>query len=95
MSPAKYCMNASIQFYAPTLAPLGHNVRLTQHTWDPQLNSPHPGSPAGEETFIGDYFGNITDGPTDVSTFVSTYDDSSNPAHYQQQVVAKIAVPSQ
>jgi hypothetical protein len=90
---SNYCINASIQFYTPTLAPLGHNVRLTQHTWDPQLNAPHTGSPAGETTFIGDYFGNITDGTTDVSTFVSTYDDGSNPAHYQQQVVAKIAIP--
>lgn len=90
---SNYCVNASIQFYTPTLAPLGHNVRLTQHTWDPQLNAPHTGSPAGEGTFIGDYFGNITDGTTDVSTFVSTYNDGSNPGHYQQQVVAKVAIP--
>jgi hypothetical protein len=90
---SNYCINASIQFYTPTLEPLEHNIRLTQHTWDPQLNAPHTGSPAGETTFIGDYFGNITDGTSDVSTFVSTYDDGSNPAHYQQQVVAKIAIP--
>jgi hypothetical protein len=90
---SNYCVNASIQFYTPTLAPLGHNVRLTQHTWDPQLNAPHTGSPAGEGTFIGDYFGNITAGTTDVSTFVSTYNDGSNPGHYQQQVVAKVAIP--
>jgi hypothetical protein len=90
---SNYCVNASIQFYTPTLAPLGRNVRLTQHTWDPQLNAPHTGSPAGEGTFIGDYFGNITAGTTDVSTFVSTYNDGSNPGHYQQQVVAKVAIP--
>jgi hypothetical protein len=90
---SNYCVNASIQFYTPTLAPLGHNVRLTQHTWDPQLNAPHTGSPAGETTFIGDYFGNITAGTTDVSTFVSTYNDGSNPGNYQQQVVAKVAIP--
>ena len=88
-----YCLNASIQFYTPTLSPLGNNVRLTQHTWDPQLNAPHPGSPADEETFIGDYFGNITAGTNDISTFVSTYDDGPNPANYQQQVVARIAIP--
>jgi hypothetical protein len=91
---SNYCVDASIQFYTPTLAPLGHNIRLTQHTWDPQLNAPHTGSPAGETTFIGDYFGNITAGTTDVSTFVSTYNDSSNPANYQQQVVARIAIPA-
>ena len=88
-----YCINASVQFYSPTLAPIGHNIRLTQHTWDPQLNSPHPGSPGGTETFIGDYFGNITSGSSDISTFVSTYDDGTNPSHYQQQVVATVAIP--
>ncbi len=94
---ANYCVNASIQFYGAQLHPIGHNVRLTQHTWDPQLNSPHTGSASGESTFIGDYFGNTT-GPSaagmlDYSTFVSTYDDGTNPAHYQQQIVATIPVP--
>jgi hypothetical protein len=84
-----YCVNASVEFYDASLNPLGNNVRLTQHTWDPQLNSPHPGSPSGFETFIGDYFGNdwSSDG-TDYFTFVSTYNDGSNPANRQQQVVA-------
>jgi hypothetical protein len=90
---SNYCINASVQFYDPALSPIGHNIRLTQHTWDPQLNAPHTGSPAGTETFIGDYFGNITNGPTDISTFVSTYNDGSNPFHYQQQVIAKVAIP--
>ena len=88
-----YCVNASIQFYDPNLKPIGHNIRLTQHTWDPQLNAPHPGSAGSEETFIGDYFGNITSGAVDYSTFVSTYDDGTNPAHYQQQIVATVQVP--
>jgi hypothetical protein len=92
-----YCVNASIQFYGPTLTPLGNNIRLTQQTWDPQLNSPHPGRPGGVETFIGDYFGNITVdtaiGPVDVTTFVSTYNDGSNPDNRQQQVIAQIAIP--
>ncbi|HYS40056.1 MAG TPA: hypothetical protein VEO01_30950, partial [Pseudonocardiaceae bacterium] len=72
-------------------------VRLTQHTWDPQLNSPHPGSAGGERTFIGDYFGNTTgpagNGTLDYSTFVSTYDDGTNPGNYQQQIVATVSVP--
>jgi len=88
-----YCVNASIQFYDPNLKPIGHNIRLTQHTWDPQLNAPHPGSAGSEETFMGDYFGNITSGAVDYSTFVSTYDDGTNPAHYQQQIVATVQVP--
>jgi hypothetical protein len=45
-------------------------------------------------TFVGDYFGNTTDGSTDISTFVSTYGDSYNPLNRQQQVVAEVATPS-
>jgi hypothetical protein len=92
---ANYCVNASIQFYGPALNPLGHNIRLTAHTWDPQLNAPHTGSATGKTTFIGDYFGNTTNpaGALDYSTFVSTYDYGGNPAHYQQQIVATVAAP--
>ena len=90
---SNYCINASVQFYATTLAPFGHNIRLTQHTWDPQLNSPHTDSASGTTTFIGDYFGNTTSGSTNISSFVSTYNDGSNPTNQQQQVIATIAVP--
>jgi hypothetical protein len=83
-----------VQFYDANLNPIGHNVRLTQHTWDPQLNSPHTSSPGSSETFIGDYFGNDAGvGGIDYFTFVSTYNDGSNPANRQQQVVASIATP--
>ncbi len=90
---ANYCVNASVQFYDAALGPLSHNIRLTEHTWDPQLNSPHTGSASGIGTFIGDYFGNITGGSTNVSSFASTYDDGSNPGHQQQQVIATVAIP--
>jgi hypothetical protein len=61
-------------------------------------STPLPGRCAAcETTFIGDYFGNTVDakpaGPIDYSTFVSTYDDGTNPAHYQQQIVAQVTVP--
>lgn len=89
-----YCVNTSIEFYTANLTPLGHNVRLSQHSWDPQLNSPLRfcvcETTAG---FIGDYFGNTFDGTTSVSTSVSTFDDGTNPHHYQQQVVATVATP--
>jgi len=89
-----YCVNASVQFYHPNLAPFGGNIRLTQHTWDPQLNAPHTGSPSGTETFIGDYFGNDASvGGTDWFSFVSTYDDGSNPLHQQQQIVVSVPTP--
>jgi hypothetical protein len=82
-----------VQFYNATLVPFGHNIRLTQHSWDPQLNSAHTGSAFTTATFIGDYFGNITSGSTNISSFVSTYNDGSNPSNQQQQVVATVAVP--
>ena len=88
-----YCVNASVQFYNAALTSLGHNIRLTKHTWDPQLNSPHTGSASGVTTFIGDYFGNITSGSTNILSFVSTFNDGPNPANQQQQVVATVAVP--
>jgi hypothetical protein len=90
---ANYCVNASIQFYDPQLKAVGHNIRLTQHTWDPQLNALHTRCATCVTTFIGDYFGNTFGDSLNYSTFVSTYDDNSNPQHYQQQVVAMITVP--
>jgi hypothetical protein len=96
---SNYCVNSTIQFYNANLVPKGHNVRISQHTWDPQLNSAHTSCPTCTGTFIGDYFGNITGanlatgGINDYTTSVSTYNDGSNPAHQQQQVVATIAVP--
>ncbi|MDP9260926.1 MAG: glycoside hydrolase, partial [Actinomycetota bacterium] len=35
-----FCVNTAIQFYKPNLTPVGHNIRLSQFTWDPQLNAP-------------------------------------------------------
>ena len=90
---ANYCVNTSIQFYTPTLTPKGHNIRTSAHSFDPQLNSPHPGSASGTTTFLGDYYGNTSAGATEFTTSASTYDDGSNPGHYQQQIVARIPIP--
>jgi len=89
-----YCVNTSIQFYTPTLGARGHNIRLSQHTWDPQLNSPYRFCVCNPTAgFIGDYFGNTTGGGFDYTTSVSTFDDGSNPGHFQQQVVATVSIP--
>jgi hypothetical protein len=100
---SNYCVNTSIQFYNADLSLISghqHNVRLSQHTWDPQLNSPirfcvcQPNA-----TFIGDYFGNVAAGSIDYTTSMSTFNDTSlpanqqNPSYYQQQVVATVSVP--
>ena len=90
---SNYCINASVQFYNAALTPLGNNIRLTQHSWDPQLNSPHSSSALSTTTFIGDYFGNTTSGSMNISSFVSTYNDGSNPNNRQQQVVATVNIP--
>ena len=90
---SNYCINASLQAYSAALSPVGHNIRISLHTWDPQLNSLKASGIGAFEGFIGDYFGNITAGSTDFTTSVSTYDDGSNPNHFQQQVVASIAIP--
>jgi hypothetical protein len=90
---ANYCVNVSVQFYGATLAPVGHNIRLTKHTWDPQLNAPHTDSAFDTTTFIGDYFGNTTNGLTNIASFVSTYNDGSNPDYRQQQVIATVVIP--
>jgi len=90
---SNYCVNASIQYYTPALLPKGHNIRLTAHTWDPQLSAPHTSCPTCLTTFIGDYFGNTSAGSKTYTTSVSTYDDGTNPAHHQQQVIAIVSIP--
>lgn len=93
---ANYCVDTAIQFYQPTLGPIGHNIRLSQHAFDPQLNSPSE-SGTGNPTFIGDYFGNTVasagSGQVAYTTSVTTYNDGTNPANRQQQVVASIPLP--
>ena len=88
-----YCVNASVQFYTPTLDPKGPNIRISAHTWDPQLNAPHTGCATCLTTFIGDYFGINSAGGVLYTTSVTTYDDGTNPSHYQQQVIAVVAIP--
>ena len=88
-----YCVNASVQYYSANLTPKGHNIRLTANTWDPQLNAPHTSCASCATTFLGDYFGNITSDGVNYMTFVSTYNDGSNPNFRQQQVVARLLIP--
>ena len=90
---SNYCINAAIQFYTPELAPIGNNIRLSAHTWDPELNSPHPYGIARPTGFIGDYFGNVANGSVEVTTSVSTFNDGTNPDFRQQQIVAEVPIP--
>jgi hypothetical protein len=96
---ANYCVNAAIQFYKPDLRQanpaIGHNVRLTADTWDPQLNAPHQGCICSSGTFIGDYFGVVSSsaGRT-YTTSVSTFNGGENPTFYQQQIVSALGTPA-
>lgn len=78
-----------------------HNIRLTKHSWDPQLNAHRSSAdPSSPNTFIGDYFGNVIADGNNYFAFVSTFDDSAkatnerNPAYRQQQVVSTLTVPT-
>jgi len=91
---ANYCANASVQFYDPSLKPKGQNIRISQHTFDPELNAALYGIYSDlSRGFLGDYFGNDTAGSINLSSFVSTYNDGSNPNNRQQQVVSAISIP--
>src|SRR4051812_25863720 len=54
---ANYCVNTAAQFYKPNLTPIARNLRLSTHTWDPQLSALRPSCICSSSTFIGDYFG--------------------------------------
>jgi hypothetical protein len=89
-----YCVNTAVQFYTATLKPLGHNVRLSPHTWDPQLSSPRPQCICSEGGFIGDYFGVDSRGGFTYTASVETYNATGeNPGYHQQQLVSKLRTP--
>ena len=88
-----FCVNTAIQFYTPNLTPIGQNIRLSQFTWDPQLNAPKRFCVCGSSTFLGDYFGLDFGGGYAYTTSISTYDYGQNPNYHQQQIVARVALP--
>jgi hypothetical protein len=91
---ANYCVNTAAQFYKADLTPNGHNVRLSAHTWDPQLSALRPSCICSSGTFIGDYFGVASGGAYTYTTSVSTFNAAGeNPSFHQQQVVAQVATP--
>jgi hypothetical protein len=68
-------------------------VRLSLHTWDPQLSAAHPGCICSAGSFIGDYFGLDARGGFAYTASVTTYDEGgTNPAFHQQQLVSRLRV---
>jgi hypothetical protein len=93
-SAQNYCVNAAVQFYRPRLTPIGHNVRLSPHTWDPQLSAPRWDCICTQATFLGDYFGIDSRGGYTYVSSVETFNAAGeNPGFHQQQLVSKIRTP--
>jgi hypothetical protein len=89
-----YCINTALQFYRAKLKPVGHNVRLSPHTWDPQLSSPRFDCICSPASFIGDYFGIDSRGGFTYAASVETFNAAGeNPAYHQQQLVSKLRTP--
>jgi hypothetical protein len=89
-----YCINTAIQFYRPKLRPVGHNIRLSPQTWDPQLSAARFDCICNQASFIGDYFGIDSRGGFTYTASVETYNAAGeNPGYHQQQLVSKIRTP--
>jgi hypothetical protein len=89
-----YCVNTAIQFYRAKLQPVEHNIRLSEHTWDPQLSSPRFDCICNAASFIGDYFGVDSRGGFTYTASVATYNSAGeNPGYHQQQLVSKLRTP--
>ncbi len=102
---ANTCVDVTIQFYSSDGTGRGGNRRVTQESWDPNLNPPQPGGLFAATTFIGDYFGGaMTSDPTGAQAhllFISTsmtFQGNRVTAggltqSYQQQVYATVLAP--
>ncbi len=101
------CIDVTIQFYNMDGSPRGQNRRVTEESWDPNVNPPQPGGLFGSTTFVGDYFGGAmtsdSNGAEAHLLFVSTspaFQEGSmangglSPP-YQQQIYARVPVPRQ
>ncbi len=89
-----YCVNTAVQFYRANLRPVGRNIRLSEHTWDPQLSAPRYDCICSQASFIGDYFGLDSRGGFTHAASVETYNAAGeNPGYHQQQLVSKIRTP--
>jgi hypothetical protein len=89
-----YCINAAVQLYRPRLRPINHNIRMSPHTWDPQLSAARYACICSAGSFIGDYFGIDARGGYVYTSSVSTYNENGmNPFFHQQQQVAKLRLP--
>jgi hypothetical protein len=91
---SNYCIDSAAQFYRPRLRAVGHNIRLSPHSWDPQLSSPRFDCICNPASFIGDYFGIDSRGGFTYTASVATFNAAGeNPGYHQQQLVSKVRTP--
>ena len=89
-----WCINSATQLYRPGLRPIGHNVRLSPHTWDPELSAPRFACICVPASFIGDYFGADARGGFLFTASVTTFNEAGqNQFFHQQQLVSKLKLP--
>ena len=89
-----FCINTAVQLYRAGLRPIRHNVRLSAHTWDPQLSAPRFACICAPASFVGDYFGADARGGFVYTASVTTYnEEGKNPFFHQQQLVSKLKLP--
>jgi hypothetical protein len=103
-----FCLDVSVQPYKDSgsgAEPRGHNVRITDFSWDPQQPGQTVGGlpqlPCADADcaigFIGDYFGLAISADNIYALFVSTHypspdvtADGGGNVYYQQQVLATV-----
>ena len=91
---ANYCINTAVQLYRAGLRPIGHNVRMSPHTWDPQISAARFVCICVPASFVGDYFGAAAGGGFAYASSVTTYNEAGqNPFFHQQQLVSKLKLP--
>jgi hypothetical protein len=89
-----WCINTAVQLYRAGLRPIGRNVRVSPHTWDPELSAPRFACICVPASFIGDYFGADARGGFVFTASVTTYNEAGqNQFFHQQQLVSKLKLP--
>jgi hypothetical protein len=89
-----YCVNTAVQFYRAGLRPVGHNVRVSSQSSDPQLSAPRYDCICSSASFYGDYFGVDSRGGFTYTASVVTFNAAGeNPGYHQHQLVSKLRTP--
>ena len=92
---SNYCVNTAIQFYTPSLTPIGNNVRaLGAHMGSAALRAAPELHLLSRDVHRRLLRGRVGAAGSTYTTSVSTYNYAGeNPCFHQQQIVAKISTP--